>query len=421
MKKLMISCLLLICTGIISATKYIWLHGLEGEKGANTWDIYKSCLSQGNGYVFEYASNNSIKGIASNVYNNQIKPVLGSDKIILVGHSMGGLVARSIQQLCPEVNGIITAGTAHSGSTAVKNILTGKTVDYISNTIKIAGNAIDGSLWSGIFCGFPVTTLAAPLILPVSAFKDGVVNSTLTTMKLVSVIGSNIYALSHQCIYDMLPNSNYMNEINSKVMNVPLVNIYGAEDNWQVIRALGSLARVSDVKNPANLDKSYDLEYVTKIKSGMAYVNQIQNVHNLVYSALAAPAVFLPWIWLTRELVLKARFEWDALYWYLENGLHADLASNLGAYEYRLQSYCLPTGYDLKQLSCTSKYLPYVLENDGILAKKDALAGPQLSSVGVYNVRVPGVNHQEMGNHIEMRKTFENIIRYKYYGENFAK
>lgn len=403
------------------ASKYVWLHGLEGQYGANTWDIYKSYFTQENGYVFEYTSNNSIKGIASYVYNNQIKPIAGSDKIILVGHSMGGLVARSIQQISPEVKGIITSGTAHYGSTAVKNILTGKVVDYISSTIKIADKAIDGSLWSGIFCGFPVTTLAAPIILPVTVFKNNVVNSALIAMKLAVAAGSNIYASSHQCIYDMLPNSSYMNEINSKVINVPLVNIYGAEDHWQVIRALGSLSRASDVKSPANIDKSYDMEFVSRLQSGLAYINQIQNVHNIVYSALAAPAVFLPWIWITRELVLKARFEWDALYWYIENGLHADLATNLGAIDYRLQNYCIPSGYDLSKLNCTAKYLPYVTDNDGILAKKDVVLNTNLSYAGIYNVRIPGVNHQEMGNHIEMRKTFENIIRYKYYGETFAK
>ena len=50
-----------------SADRYIWLHGLEGEHGLNTWDIYNGMFTPDNGYVLEYKSDRSIVGIAANL------------------------------------------------------------------------------------------------------------------------------------------------------------------------------------------------------------------------------------------------------------------------------------------------------------------------------------------------------------------
>jgi hypothetical protein len=74
----------------------------------------------------------------------------------------------------------------------------------------------------------------------------------------------------------------------------------------------------------------------------------------------------------------------------------------------------------LSKLVCTSKYLPYVTDNDGILAGSSSMLPDSVSRDAVYNIRVEEVNHQEMGNHPKMRKTFEKIIKLKFYGKAFA-
>lgn len=420
MKNLLIIYFLFISAGVFSAQKYVWLHGLEGHKGSNTWDIYKQHLTQNNGYIFEYLSNNSITGIAEDLYSKHIKPIEGSDNIILIGHSMGGLVARSIQLMSPGVKGIIIVGAANSGSTLLANTLNGNIYDYFSKAVKMANFAVDKSLLSGIFSGFPVTIIAAPIVVPVTVFKNSAINKVLDLLKTTYQAGIGIYAQSHPCIRDMLPNSTYIKSINARRCDVPLVNIYGSEDYWQVVRAMGTLINVEEVKTPMNMDKSYDQEFVLKMQLALGCIYQIQNVHNFVYNALAVPARFMPWIWLTRELVLNARYEWDGIYRYFETGIHADFAANMGAVEYRLQNYCIPGGLDLNKLTCTQKYLPYILENDGILSRKDVVS-PLLTGVNIHNVRVLGVNHQEMGNHIEMRKLLEGIINYSTYGEVFVR
>ncbi len=420
MKKTFIMIFLLISLVSFSANKYIWLHGLEGEKGPNIWDIYQQMLTATNGYILEYPSNNSISAIASILYLNHLKPIEQHDSFILIGHSMGGLVARSMQRLSPHVKAIITIGTPNSGSTLLQNTLNGKIYDFFSNAMKNANKAIDVSLVSGIFSGIPVTTIAAPIILPISIFKNITLNKTLQLLKVTYQSGIGIYALSHPCIRDMLPGSKYLTDLNSKQTTVPHINIYGAENNWQVVRAMGSLNRIAEVKSPDNIDKSYDQEFIPQIQAGLAFIYQIQSAHNLVYNALAVPAIFMPWIWLTRELVLKARFEWDALSRYLDVGMHADFATNMGAIEYRLQNYCIPIGLDLRKLTCKQMYLPYILENDGILSKKDVVSSLQTGN-NLYHVQVVGVNHQEMGNHIEIRKLLDGIINLKTYGDVFAK
>lgn len=410
--------LLLISTGVLPVQKYIWLHGLEGQKGLNTWDIYKQHLTNANGYIVEYESNKSIPAIAENIYTNQISLINENDNLILIGHSMGGLVARSVQLLSPQVKGIITVGTPNSGSVLLANTLNGKTYDYFSKAIRMVNAAVDKSLISGIFSGPPVTIIALPIVAPIKLFKDVVVYKTLDLMKLSYQLGIGIFTLGHPCVRDMVPNSAFLQKLNAAPCNVPFINIYGSEDYWQVVRAVSTLKNVSEVKNPTNTDKNFDMEFVAKMQSALGYIYQIQRTHNLVYNALSIPAIFMPWIWLTREQVLNARQEWDAVYRYFETGMHADFASNMGAVEYRLQDYCIPTGVDLNKLSCLKKYLPYILENDGILSRKDVLS-PLLTGINIHNVRVSGVNHQEMGNHIEMRKLLEEIINNKTYGETF--
>jgi pimeloyl-ACP methyl ester carboxylesterase len=416
---ILIVCFILSMTAF-TQKKFIWLHGLEGAKGPNTWDIYQQYLTATNGFVIEYPSDNTIAGIANRIYQSDIKPIEVDDDLVVIAHSMGGLVARSLTGLSPKIKGIITVGTPNSGSVLLKNTLSGKTYDFFHQAIRMASGAVDNSLLSGIFSGFPVTTIAAPIVIPITIFKNSTRDGVLTSLKIVLQTGMGIYALSHPCIRDMLPGSALLQHLNTKTDTVPHVNIYGAEDNWQVVRAIGSLSKINDVKNPQYRDQSFDQEYVPKMQAGLVFISQIQQTHNLVYKALAVPAIFMPWIWLTRELVLKARLEWDALYRYLDVGMHADFASNMGAVEYHLQDYCIPTGIDLQKLSCKKSYVPFILENDGILSRQDVISGMEHRE-NIYNVRVLGVNHQEMGNHIEMRKLLEEIIINKKYGNAFSR
>lgn len=420
MKNTVVILFLLLCHLPVASKQYVWLHGLEGHKGANTWDIYHQIFTAGQGNIFEYTSANSIPEIAATIYQNNFKFLPKSSPVIVIAHSMGGLVARSLQGISADIKGIITVGTAHGGSTLLLNTVKGQTYDFFSAAINRGAYAVEQSLWSGIFSGFPVTTLAAPIMLPVTTFRINTLQGSLQSLKSVFQAGIGVYALTHQCIKDMQPGSPFLNTLNSKVSTVPIINVYGAEDHWPVVRAMGSLSKVAELKHPDNTDRSYDQEFFNRMYAGLSMINQIQLSHNLVYHSLASPARLMPWIWLTRELVLKARYNWDGLYRYLESDMHADFAVVMGAASYRWQSYCVPTGIDLSQRTCTNKYLPFMLDNDGILPSGDVVLTGAAGKTMV-NIRVPGVNHQEMGNHIEIRKLLEGILNFKSHGDVFAK
>ena len=422
MKKLFVILIVVLArtTIVCSDDRYIWLHGLEGQHGANTWDIYNAMFTGQQGHVLEYESDKSIATIARNLYRNKIQAMDTSGSMVVIGHSMGGLVARSLLKHSANFKGVITVGTSNNGSVLLMNTVNGKVYDFFSNAINMANSAIDASLYSGIISGFPVTTLAAPLIVPVTIFKNKTVNTTLFLLKQVMNAGIGIYKFGHPCIRDMIPGSDFLVDLNSKPHNVPMLNVYGAEDHWQVVRALSSLSKVDAVKNPANTDVSYDMEYFSALQSGLAFIYQVQTTHNLVYNALGVAAVFMPWIWITREMVLKARYNWDGIYRYLETGIHTDLAGVMGATRFQLQNYCIPAGLSLTKLTCKTVFLPVVTENDGILSRMDVVL-PSDNKQPVFNIKLAGVNHQEMGNHIAVRKLLNEVINFKSYGDAFAK
>lgn len=420
MKKFVVLNLMLIGSVFsFSADRYIWLHGLEGDPGLNTWDIYNAMFTPLNGYVTEYKSDNSIPDIAAQLYSRQLRDIDTAGTMVIIGHSMGGLVARSLLEHTDNISGIITVASANNGSGLLQSVFDGRVYNFFASTVTMANTAIDASLWSGLFSAPPVSTLAAPLVLPVTVFKNRTVNTTLFVLKHAMNAGVGIYQFGHPCVRDMLPGSTYLTQLNARETKVPLINVYGAEDHWQVVRALGSLSKVDFVKNPLNIDVAYDKEFFPALQSGMAYVYQIQNAHNLVYNALGIAAIFMPWIWITRELVIKARYNWDAIYRYLETGIHTDLAEVMGATIYKFQPYCIPKGVDLSKLTCKNMYLPVVTENDGILSRQDVVLYSG-SKQPVFNVKVQGVNHQEMGNHMSVRRLLNEILNQKLYGEAFA-
>lgn len=419
MKKIILFVLLFSCFMASAASRFVWLHGIQGHEGTNTWDIYQKKYTPQNGYIYRYLSDKSIPDIAKGLYNDKMKSIESGNQIILVGHSMGGLVARSLQKLSPSVKGMITVGTSHFGAKLLQNTSRGYTFDVFKNAVNMANDAITKSTRGLLMATLPVSVVAVPLALPINIVKNKVVAGSLKALSGTINLALNVYKSGHPCANDLVPGSEYIKTLNNSPINVPLINVYGAEDNWQVVRALGTLSRVNDVKNPVNIDKSFDMEYVNGVISALAFINQVKNAHDVVYKALAYPAVYLPWIWGTREFVLQAKSNWDVLYNYVNEGMHADLLSCMGAVEYRRTTYCSYTLNSPTLKICNTKFVPFQIENDGILSKNDVLL-PSNAGNEIYQVRVPGVNHQEMGNQIEVRKFFDNALKKGIYGKVFV-
>lgn len=419
MKNLCVIFLLFTVVAAGNASGVVWLHGLQGHEGSNTWDIYQKKYTPQNGYIFRYLSDKSIPEIAKGLYNEKLKSMTTVDPVILVGHSMGGLVARSLQKLSPNVKGLITVGTPHLGAAFLKNTVSGGTFNVFETAVQMANNAINKSTAGLLMATMPVSVVAIPLVLPLNVVKNKLISGSLKSLSNAIVVALSAYKLGYPCVNDLMPGSEYIRSINKTAVEIPFINVYGVEDNWQVVRALGTLSKVNDVKNPANLDKSFDMEYVEGVMSALAMINQVKNAHDIVYNALVYPAAYLPWIWSTREFVLQAKSSWDQLYNYINEGMHNDLLSNMGAIEYRKTTFCTYSMNAPAEKTCYTKYVPFQIENDGILSKNDVLL-PATVGREMYNVRLPGVNHQEMGNQIEVRKFFDNALKKGMYGKVFV-
>ena len=267
MKKIyLFICLMVVMSGS-TKEKYIWLSGPEGNKGLHTWGIYQQTITSSNGWILNYQLNNSITGIASKIYLDDIKPIEHEFEFVVIGHGMGGLIARSLQFYTPCIVSVITVGTPNMGSVLLKNVLSGRTYDYFSVAIRKSTAAIEKSFHPGIFGFSPLLTLAIPFESPINIYKNKIVNQVLNEAKLTYQAGMGYFALSYPCIRDMLPDSEFLKNLNSKTGTIPHINIYGAEDYWQVLRSVGSLSDIAEVKNQQNIDHCFDSTYVRKIQS----------------------------------------------------------------------------------------------------------------------------------------------------------
>lgn len=419
MKLLILFIALWVCNTISAEKRFVWLHGLGGDQEPNTWDIYSSYFAKQSSSIFKYKSDRTIKEIAQKIYLEQLKPIEYGNEVILIGHSMGGLVARYLQTLSPSVKGMVTVGTGHRGSGFLQSALDGKLVGIFLNPITMSNKALDYSIKGIMTATFPVSALAAPLVFPVMMYKNQILNGALTLVNTTVNSALSVYTAYSPCVKDLKPGSELINKLNSNPLSVPLVNVYGAEEYNQFLRAMGSFSQSKKVKNAENLDKEYDEEYFDELNKALSIITQIQNAHDLVYKALAYPAIFMPWIWLTREIILDAKADWKTINNYLRTGIHNDLLYAIDSYEYKLTTYCLGFYKSSFYDQCFTRYIPYQLENDGILSRKDVLM-PQDAAAKIYNVKVPNVNHFEMGNQPEMRKLFNSLINLGVYGKIFV-
>lgn len=429
---------------VCAQKRVVWLHGLQGDQSPSTWDVYNMYFTPSNGQVVKYKSIfNSIKSAAASLSNDQINPQ--NQDVILVGHSMGGLVSRTMLQDNSKIIGVISAGTSHYGSNLIANAINGKVFNVFEIGVIKVNSALDKTLVASVFCAPPVSILAAPIAGGVYVFKCYALVG-LVAIRVILGEAISVYSMITPCTQDLLPNSNYINELKNQRINIPYINIYAAEDYWQIVRIVGSLGNMDKVKKIENLDTSYDESYFSTINSALSTINYIKTAHNDVYKALFWPAIFMPWIWATRELLITARNEWDGVHRYIETDLHNNWSSMVGANTYELRTYCTEEWVnDVESLQsleapskkivspdqlssghwerrCYTSYIPIALEHDGILNSKEAFLPQNL--VGTYgqiwNIRVSHVNHQEMGNHIEMKKIFNDAFINNSYGKVFS-
>jgi hypothetical protein len=228
MKKILI--LLLFMTSInmdflfAQTNQYVWLHGLNDT--GDCWDLYRQSLTPTNSSSRTYSSTTSIDSIGINVWNNSIT---NRKNLILIGHSMGGLVARAIENQHPNnVKGIITIGTPHEGAAILNKIDNGALTELSEKVVDKVVLNVDASACALLLTGNTgvAMTIGSAIVATSSSLKkdlilpaiDGYIEDTKSSI------------LKSQCVKDMAVGSSYMKTIANRTVNVPILT-FGCDEN----------------------------------------------------------------------------------------------------------------------------------------------------------------------------------------------
>ena len=380
--------------------------------------VYRKAFTDNNGILCWYDSDDNLNNIASYCFNTFIKPQETNNDIILVAHSMGGSVSRAMLNKSNNIKGLITAGTANNGNVFFKKLYAGEAWSFFENMNTKKWNARQGSNQAIANALFPNTpfALAVNVSTEVSYLKSLITNEFFK-LCFNELIVPEFYK-DYPCLNDMAENSTFNNNLNSQKINIPYINIYGAEDAWPFVRLLGSQLNSKKVYNIENIDKTYDEGGVNLLNLELSLINITTGAHDVLYDVMSALSVVIWKYKSSKELIKQARYNWDDLYNYYQTDMHNEISKFNGSYKLERRTY---TYRIFGKTVTSSAFVPVVLENDGMNSDKTVMLPETMAGPGgiIYNVRVAGVNHMEMGNHKKMREIIETAFKTNTYGSVF--
>jgi pimeloyl-ACP methyl ester carboxylesterase len=204
-----------------------WLHGL-GENGT-TWDAMEAIfVAERNSFTNASSTSPgfpSLNGV--NASSNAVSPIISPDNnSIVIGHSMGGIVARDIDLSNPgQIGGVISVGTPNNGA-AISNSLANGDVDRATN---FACNALLAGPSSEIpFVGILIQAITPPIIC-----------SILSEEVVVPLIGGQ----NNQSAMDLAVGSAVITDMAGGTSGIPQISIWGNERSpvhWRLASSMVS-------------------------------------------------------------------------------------------------------------------------------------------------------------------------------------
>lgn len=428
-----------------STYKVFWLHGLNEDN--MFFDDMRFYLTPANGTCLQYdaGTTQGIEDIAAS-----LTQVINEDAI-LVGHSAGGLIARSILKQNNHVKGIITVGTPNNGAGIINSMNDGSyqlLIDNINSHIdKVlidANNVVrylSYSILTFLIRDLNELLLRSGIILYLPMLKDVIVT------KLSEELDKwNNSLLQQKLVTDMAPNSQYITNINNYKTSVPVYSVYGNESPGQFYRLLGTYLNLDNIKGSRS-NNTYD-DYltnsdglVTKIFSQITYAISMIDFTIRTYDKWYL--ILAPNIKAAMKELNSVKYDLEKLYKYLAYYINTDWAEVLGAYQIKSVTYRRPI-YD-NMISIGGDLNPGIGSGNGNMADppethsdnmdKGTLIGytehteyfrvnePHDGIVGRNHVlidfngapkdtaSVDGVNHLEMGVHKDMRTLLKQLIK----------
>ena len=413
-----------------------WLHGFQFEPIPTTdpfpgrWDLYSQHYEGRNKLIStvpNYAKTNyEVEGGLSNAaYVLEKQLASGESNGILIGHSMGGLVARKVaNNSIKTVDGIVTVGSAHGGALIAKNIDNGNLLKTAKEGYEILskGPGSNALLWGvKIVSGGEISVFTLADLLWRRVLSKGLMEELPRT-------GS-------QTLADLKPNSAFLNDLNANHnASVPIINIVLKEVNHEVLRMGASTDDKPEnyVLHRAPSDNKYNAKR-TEVESWYKGFKD----KNLAYRFLS------PFTWAYYNSRANAYREGEV---YLDHGFEKSYDLQNGGTslksktDYRMVRVCkgtysgselvidalpLPDGCNAFETSeceknCEWVSKPYTVyyyadnDQDGLNATKVQEMPNDKALLTLYTEEV---NHMEIGNNYEITRHLNSIFNLK--GTNF--
>lgn len=429
---ILVAALLLLGNGMtvkaqdnIENNEVILIHGLNSA--SSFWNTFSSYLDDDD-YEWQAPSYNSshnggVTGIAADIFNTY----MSTGNAILVGHSAGGLIARSIMKDHPnDVLGVITMGTPNYGAGIVTSMQESSYISFIDDIVNQTETTMTTTYESFFQITWPLGTFFKPILDMLLYEAISVFNSTLETQvypSLKEYIDENYLQL--KLVEDMEPSSLFLTNLNSS-LETPVYTIAGAEDPWQLYRLMGTAINGNDMSL---------IQETGAIREIQSFIISMINIHNCVYDGSRWLALLMPWLWFTRESVNESRRNWEDLQRLLEIDIHTQWAEQIGAYHFEERVVTIPIydplinsggetpgtgsggGGNQGAVGEVGGIIGYRQEirtvkinddHDGLIGTSAALL--DASAFGVNTFIVQGVNHLEMNTHHDMLQYLSNAV-----------
>jgi pimeloyl-ACP methyl ester carboxylesterase len=420
----------------------VWVHGWEG--GRNSWGVYSRKYGRDVGtdgvvrdgerkmncFRVDYATKpnryaqtviQAVGHVKQELAEANIAP---SNQNIFIGHSLGGLTTRKIDQMDNGTNlygGFITVGTPNKGALIAKAVMEGKGDDFVNNALFALVSPFYDAWWAQALLGLGVINSQIDIIKRIFP-SVGPAEDLSTTSPLVGSLNSfnhgdkKIITMSAresgQKLWRELsslainaPSGLQLHQVGDNVMGNTMANIEGMYNGAGVVSA--AYAIVSACYGNFWTAAKWGVRSVlffygaSWIKNAPTVWNNLVGANRTELRPVYGPA-------------LKPEFHaaWNA--WRADQGCITRGAPgcSLTAYLATLTQAERDNAYHEAVLYNIS--VPFVNEdNDGIILKSSAngiAEGPNVLNLEMELVPTLGVNHQECMNHEYVTNKFEYIF-----------
>lgn len=410
-----------------------WIHGFQGEQPGR-WELYEGLFERERNlrsFTPDYGRNRADmdNGIANaaRVVENQ---ALNSNNGILIGHSMGGLVAREMDRRNNRnFGGIITVATPNHGAWVANSLRANRVIPALEIGLQELTRGPANTTIANVATGLSTGLTAAELInlLWVSFGRNLVIDQ--------------LPDANTQTITDVSTGSNFLNTLNGNQPNVPILNIILKENDKQALRMAAAARTPPEEQALHTFNDGTVVNIVSNVTSvyqavkifhlGMRFYHPLSwGLHQRKADNWRAGETYLSSTFSSdyNEIIGAQRFEWRTLTRQVlqcSQTMSRGVTASSSGFELMAlpqpDEPCLIGGYgadcinddDCQWITETYQARVRISEGSDGLIPLSSQRMNNMANGNVYDAN--GVNHLEVGNHPRMTEILNQIFNL---GEN---